>query len=161
MCMTEELKKLGLNAGHRRIGWLVHETGIRSQRSKTYKVTTDSNHAFNIAPYLLIRNVFVDPLIHCSHNDRNLPRQQSVKASMGGAANCSDNSTVETFFKTIEAKLIWQRSWLTRRDHHPPLHQWRLQPLRKAFSILLDKPRHPLTESNPNEHSRRQKNRQT
>ncbi|SCZ56948.1 HTH-like domain-containing protein [Epibacterium ulvae] len=51
--MTEELKELGLNVGHRRAGRLMRENGIRVERSKKYKVTTDSNHAFNIAPSLL------------------------------------------------------------------------------------------------------------
>jgi transposase InsO family protein len=54
--MTEELKELGLNIGHRRVGRLMRENGIRVERSKKYKVTTDSNHAFNIAPNLLNRD---------------------------------------------------------------------------------------------------------
>ena len=54
--MTEELKELGLNVGHRRVGRLMRENGIRVERSKRYKVTTDSNHAFNIAPNLLNRD---------------------------------------------------------------------------------------------------------
>lgn len=47
--MTEELNELDLNIGHRRV-----------ERSEKYKVTTDSNHAFNIAPNL--------PRVH--HTDR-------------------------------------------------------------------------------------------
>ena len=54
--MTEELKELGLNVGHRRVGRLMRKNGIRVERSKRYKVTTDSNHAFNIAPNLLNRD---------------------------------------------------------------------------------------------------------
>ena len=54
--MTEELKELGLNIGHRRLGRLMRENGIRVERSKKYKVKTDSNHAFNIAPNLLNRD---------------------------------------------------------------------------------------------------------
>ncbi|MFC6636619.1 IS3 family transposase [Sulfitobacter sediminilitoris] len=54
--MTEELKELGLNIGHRRVGRLMRENGIQVERSKKYKVTTDSNHAFNIAPNLLNRD---------------------------------------------------------------------------------------------------------
>ena len=50
--MTEELKEMGLNVGHRRDGRLMRENGIRVERSKKYKVTTDSNHAFNIAESL-------------------------------------------------------------------------------------------------------------
>ncbi|WP_154665063.1 IS3 family transposase [Leisingera daeponensis] len=58
--MTEELKELGLNVGHRRVGRLMRENGIRIERSKRYKVTTDSNHAFNIAPNLLNRDFRAD-----------------------------------------------------------------------------------------------------
>jgi transposase InsO family protein len=58
--MTEELKELGLNVGHRRVDRLMRENGIRVERSKKYKVTTDSNHAFNIAPNLLNRDFHAD-----------------------------------------------------------------------------------------------------
>ena len=51
--MTEELKEAGVNVGHRRVGRIMRENGIRVERSKKYKVTTDSNHTFNIAPNLL------------------------------------------------------------------------------------------------------------
>lgn len=54
--MTEELKELALNIGHRCVGRLMRENGIRVERSKKYKVTTESNHAFNIAPNLLNRD---------------------------------------------------------------------------------------------------------
>ncbi len=50
--MTEELKEIGLYVGHGRVGRLMRENGIRVERSKKYKVTTDSNHSFNIAPNL-------------------------------------------------------------------------------------------------------------
>lgn len=51
--MTEELKELGLEVGHRRVGRLMGENGIEVKRNKKFKATTDSNHAFNIAPNLL------------------------------------------------------------------------------------------------------------
>ncbi|SEL43514.1 Integrase core domain-containing protein [Pacificibacter marinus] len=35
---------------------------------------------------------------------------------MSGKGNCYDNAAVETFFKTIEAELIWRDSWKTRRQ---------------------------------------------
>ncbi len=35
---------------------------------------------------------------------------------MSGKGNCYGNATVETFFKTIKAALLWQRSWDTRRS---------------------------------------------
>ncbi len=48
--MTEELKELGLDVGHRRVGRLMRENGIKVRRNKKFKATTDSNHSFNIAP---------------------------------------------------------------------------------------------------------------
>ena len=51
--MTEELQELGLKVGHRRVGRLMGENGIKIIRTQKYKATTDSNHTFNIAPNLL------------------------------------------------------------------------------------------------------------
>ncbi len=30
--------------------------------------------------------------------------------------SCHDNSTVESFFKSLKAELIWRRTWRTRRE---------------------------------------------
>jgi transposase InsO family protein len=54
--MTEELKELGLNVGHRRVGRLMYQNGISVVRTRKYRATTDSNHNFNIAPNLLNRD---------------------------------------------------------------------------------------------------------
>jgi putative transposase len=54
--MTEELKEIGLDIGHRRVGRLMRQNGISVVRTRKHKVTTDSNHKFNIAPNLLDRN---------------------------------------------------------------------------------------------------------
>ena len=54
--MTEELKEIGLNVGHRRVGRLMRQNGISVIRTRKHKVTTDSNHKFNIAPNLLDRD---------------------------------------------------------------------------------------------------------
>ena len=54
--MTEELKELGLNIGHRRVGRLMRENGISVVRTRKHKVTTDSDHTFNVAPNLLDRD---------------------------------------------------------------------------------------------------------
>ena len=51
--MTEELQELGVNVVHRRVGRLMRQNGIKIIRTQKYKATTDSNHAFNIAPNLL------------------------------------------------------------------------------------------------------------
>ena len=51
--MTEELKELGLRVGRRRVGRIMRQNGTRIIRSRKFKRTTDSDHAFNIAPNLL------------------------------------------------------------------------------------------------------------
>ena len=48
--MTEELRELGLQVGHRRVGRLMRQNSIIVVRTRKHKVTTDSNHKFNIAP---------------------------------------------------------------------------------------------------------------
>jgi len=67
--MTEELKEIGLNVGHRRAGRPLSanyfaiacratdapERNIRGETRK-HKATTDSNHKFNTAPNLLDRD---------------------------------------------------------------------------------------------------------
>ena len=58
--MTEELKELGFDVGHRRVGRLMRLNGISVVRTHKHKVTTDSNHKFNIAPNLLNRNFVAD-----------------------------------------------------------------------------------------------------
>lgn len=56
--MTEELKEVGLPVGHRRVGRIMRENGIQVHRNKKYRVTTDSNHSFNIAPNLLASDFY-------------------------------------------------------------------------------------------------------
>ncbi len=58
--MTAELKELGLNVGHRRVGRLMRENGLTAVRTRKYKATTDSNHCFNIAPNALNRDFTAD-----------------------------------------------------------------------------------------------------
>lgn len=183
--MTEELKEIGLEVGHRRVGRLMRQNGISVVRTRKYKVTTDSNHKFNIASNLLNRDFSAEKpnqkwvvdisyiwtregwlylavvldlhsrrvigwavsnrmkrdlairalemaialrrppkgCIHhsdrgsqyCSHDYQKLLRLHGFKVSMSGKGNCYDNATMETFFKTIKAELIWRHSWQTRR----------------------------------------------
>jgi transposase InsO family protein len=53
---------------------------------------------------------------YCSHDYQKLLRQHGLMASMSGKVNFYDNATVETFFKTIKAEMIWRRRWPTRRS---------------------------------------------
>ena len=54
--MTEELKEIGVDVGHRRVGRLMRENGSIAERTRKFKATTDSNHTFNIAPNLSDRD---------------------------------------------------------------------------------------------------------
>jgi transposase InsO family protein len=58
--MTGELKEIGLSVGHRRVGCLMRQNGICVVRRRKHKVTTDSNHKFNIVPNLLDRDFDAD-----------------------------------------------------------------------------------------------------
>lgn len=48
--MTEGLKELGLNIGHRRIDRINAPEWFKRCQKPKYKATTLSNHRFNIAP---------------------------------------------------------------------------------------------------------------
>ena len=58
--MTEELNEVGLEVRHRCVGRLMRQNGMSVVRTRKHKVTTDSNHRFNIAPNLLDRNFTAD-----------------------------------------------------------------------------------------------------
>ena len=58
--MTEELKEIGFDIGHRRVGSLMRHNGISMVGTRKHKVTTDRNHKFNIAPNLPDRNFTAD-----------------------------------------------------------------------------------------------------
>ena len=47
--MTEELKQIGLDVGHRRVGRLMRQSGVSVLRTCQHKLTTDSDHKFKIA----------------------------------------------------------------------------------------------------------------
>jgi putative transposase len=58
--MTEELQELGFEIGHRRVGRLMRDNDIKIVRTRKFKATTDSSHAFNIAPNLLDQDFSAD-----------------------------------------------------------------------------------------------------
>ena len=47
---------------------------------------------------------------------QKLLRKNGFKVSMSGKGNCYDNSAVESFFKSLEAELVWRRNWQNRRE---------------------------------------------
>lgn len=78
-CMTGELHEMGLRVGHRRIGRLMRMNGIKTVRTQKYKVTTDSNHAFKIAPNLLDQDFTAD-----GPNQKCLSVNASIHLSVTG-----------------------------------------------------------------------------
>lgn len=92
---------------------------------------------------------------YCSHCFQKLRRQHGIKVSMSVKGSRYDNSTAETFFKTINAELIWRRPWRARRDAEMTIFQYingLLQSAPKKLSIGLEKPSRIRTESGPKEH---------
>jgi putative transposase len=51
--MTRELQDEGLEVGRRRTARLMRENGLKARQKRRFKRTTDSHHAFPIAPNLL------------------------------------------------------------------------------------------------------------
>ncbi len=51
--MTRELQDEGLQVGRRRTARLMRENGLKARQKRQFKRTTDSHHAFPIAPNLL------------------------------------------------------------------------------------------------------------
>ena len=49
-----------MDVGHRRVGRLMRQNGISVVRTRKHKLTTDSDHKFNIAPNLLDRDFNAD-----------------------------------------------------------------------------------------------------
>ena len=51
--MTRELQDNGLSVGRRRTARLMRENGLKARQKRRFKRTTDSHHAFPMAPNLL------------------------------------------------------------------------------------------------------------
>ena len=58
--MTQELQELGFAVGQRRVGRLMKMNDIKTIRTRKFKLTTDSNHKFSVAPNLLDRDFTAD-----------------------------------------------------------------------------------------------------
>lgn len=43
---------------------------------------------------------------------------------MSGKGNCYDNASVQTFFKSLQAELIWRQKWPTRRQTEAAIFQY-------------------------------------
>ena len=53
---------------------------------------------------------------YCAYDYQKRLQKYGLTPSMSGKANCYDNASVETFFKTIKAELIWRQCCPTRRQ---------------------------------------------
>jgi len=58
--MVLKLKSVGYDIGRYRVRKLMKKLGLRAKTPKRYKVTTDSNHSFKVAPNLVDRKFSVD-----------------------------------------------------------------------------------------------------
>ena len=58
--MTRELQEYGLNVGRRRTARLMRENGLRARQRRRYKRTTDSQHAWPVAPNLIDQDFRAD-----------------------------------------------------------------------------------------------------
>jgi putative transposase len=54
--MTRELQDGGLNVGRRRTARLMRENGLKAWQKRRFKRTTDSHHAWPVAPHLIEQN---------------------------------------------------------------------------------------------------------
>jgi transposase InsO family protein len=53
---------------------------------------------------------------YCSLDYQAELRKHGILISVSGKGNCSDNSMVETFFKTLKSELIWRTMFETRQQ---------------------------------------------
>jgi len=141
--MTEELKEIGLDVGHRRVGRLMRQNGIsvvRTREGWLYLAVILDLHSRRVIGWAVSNRMKRDLAIralsmaiafrqppkgcihhtdrgsqYCSYDYQKILRQNGFKVSMSGKGNCYDNAAVETFFKTIKAELIWRHPWETRR----------------------------------------------
>ena len=61
---------------------------------------------------------------YCSYDYQKKLQANGLRPSMSGKGNCYDNASVETFFKSLKAELIWRRTWPTRRQAEAAIFQY-------------------------------------
>lgn len=61
---------------------------------------------------------------YCSYDYQKRLQKHALTPSMSGKGNCYDNASVESFFKTIKAELIWRQSWPTRSQAEAAIFQY-------------------------------------
>ena len=61
---------------------------------------------------------------YCSYDYQKTLQASGLQPSMSGKGNCYDNASVETFFKSLKAEMIWRQKWLTRRQAEAAIFQY-------------------------------------
>ena len=61
---------------------------------------------------------------YCSYDYQKKLQAYGLRPSMSGKSNCYGNASVETFFKSLKAELIWRQSWPTRRQAEAAIFQY-------------------------------------
>jgi putative transposase len=53
---------------------------------------------------------------YCANAYQAEPRRHGIRISMSGRGNRFDNATVESFFKTLKAELVWRTVFRSRTE---------------------------------------------
>ena len=61
---------------------------------------------------------------YAAYDYQNKLQKHELVPSMSGKGNCYDNASVETFFKSLKAELIWRQSWPTRQQAKTAIFQY-------------------------------------
>jgi hypothetical protein len=61
---------------------------------------------------------------YCAYDYQKKLQAYGLRPSMSGKGNCYDNASVETFFKSLKAELIWRQKWSTRRQAEAAIFQY-------------------------------------
>ena len=61
---------------------------------------------------------------YCSYDYQKMLQAHGLRPSMSGKGNCYDNASVETFFTSLKAELIWRQKWPTRRYAEAAIFQY-------------------------------------
>jgi hypothetical protein len=70
---------------------------------------------------------------YCSYDYQKSLQAHGPRPSMSGKGNCYDNASVETFFKSLKAELIWRHKWPTRRQAEAAIFQYALPHSQPTF----------------------------
>lgn len=61
---------------------------------------------------------------YCAYDYQKKLQTYGLRPSMSGKGNCYDNASVETFFKSLKAEMIWRQKWHTGRQAEAAIFQY-------------------------------------